>query len=136
MTDNKVKMSNLARRFRLFRKDTGSELPALDAVAPVSTSDSNDSIEKNVAVTTGAEVKPETELEANIQLKKLEKKHRWDPNLPRELVNGIDDATAHHDVNQELKLVDELVENSPYPEVRAAVRNVSASFLHLCLQRL
>lgn len=129
-------MSNLARRFRLFRKDTDSELPALDAVSPVSTSDSNDSIEKNVAVTTDAEVKPETELEANIQLKKLEKKHRWDPNLPRELVDGIDDVTAHHDVNQELKLVDELVENSPYPEVRAAVRNVSASSLQFCSQRL
>lgn len=119
-------MSKLARRFGLFRKDTSSELPSLDAVAHDSTSNSNNSIEKDVAVTTGAEVKPETEIEANIQLKKLEKKHRWDPNLPRELVDGIDDATAHHDVNQELKLVDQLVENSPYPEVRAAVRNVSS----------
>ena len=97
----------------------------MDGDANISTSNSNDSAEKDLAVITAAEVKPETELEANIQLKKLEKKHRWDPNLPRELVDGIDEATAHHDVNQELKLVDQLVENSPYPEVRAAVRNVS-----------
>lgn len=119
-------MFKLARRFKVFGKDTSSEMPAIDAVAHTSTSNSNDSIEKDAAVTTSVEVKPETELEANIQLKKLEKKHRWDPNLPRELIDGIDDATAHHDVNQELKLVDQLVENSPYPEVRAAVRNVSA----------
>lgn len=130
-------MSTLARRFRLFRKSPPQKLPAINTVVSHdSTSNSNDSIEKSGAVASGAEVKPETELEANVQLKKLEKKHRWDPNLPRELVDGIDDATAHHDVNQELKLVDQLVENSPYPEVRAAVRNVSTLLVPPALRLL
>jgi len=118
-------MSNIARRIGFVRKNTTSQLPITDAMELGFVSNSNDSIEKDPAVTTGTEIKPETELEANLQLKKLEKKHRWDPNLPQELVDGIDDATAHHDLGQELKLVDQLVENSPYPEVRAAVRNVS-----------
>lgn len=117
-------MSKFTKRFKFARKDTASDLPSIELVTHDSVSNSNDSILKDAAIATGTEIKPQTELEANIQLKALEKKHRWDPNLPQDLVEGIDDATAHHDVDQELKLVDQLVENSPYPEVRASVRNV------------
>ena len=67
----------------------------------------------------------ETELEANAQLKELQRKHRWDPNLPNSVLDEIDNATHEHDLSGELHLVDALTENSPYPEVRAAVRNVS-----------
>lgn len=92
--------------------------------------------EKNLAAkTTGADITPGEELEANAQLRNIKKKHQWDPNFSEELEEELAEATADHDINGELRLVDELVENSPYPEVRAAVRNVSIS-LHSPSQRL
>ena len=67
------------------------------------------------------------EVEANTTLQNIKKKHRWDPNLPEELEEEIEEKTDGHNLAGEIRLVDELVENSPYPEVRAAVRNVSTS---------
>ncbi|PNY27801.1 Sexual differentiation process protein isp4 [Tolypocladium capitatum] len=46
-----------------------------------------------------------------------------DPNINVDDLGAVDNAVGGHDVNKENQLVDELVENSPYPEVRAAVRN-------------
>ncbi|KAL2814374.1 OPT oligopeptide transporter protein-domain-containing protein [Aspergillus cavernicola] len=56
-------------------------------------------------------------------LKQLKKHHHWDPNLPDEVANEIDDAlsTTNETVLQEI--ADDLLDNSPYPEVRAAVPN-------------
>lgn len=68
-----------------------------------------------------------SEVEANTTLQQIKKKHRWDPNLPEELEEDIEENTDGHNLAGELRLVDELVENSPYPEVRAAVRNVSTN---------
>ena len=65
-----------------------------------------------------------SEVEANTTLQRIKSKHRWDPNLPEELEEEIEEKTGGHNLVGELRLVDELVENSPYPEVRAAVRNV------------
>ena len=76
---------------------------------------------------TGAQLTPADELETAAQLKAIKKKHQWDPNFSEELVDDIEEATQHHDVGGEVRLIDEIVENSPYPEVRAAVRNVSSS---------
>lgn len=70
-----------------------------------------------------------SEVEANTTLHQIQKKHRWDPNLPEELEEEIEENTDGHNFAGELRLVDELVENSPYPEVRAAVRNVSMLIL-------
>ena len=92
---------------------------------PVSSSSDSIGDLKPTAQTSGASVTKEDELEANAQLKDIKDKHRWDPNLPEELEEGIVQATEKHDAHQEIELVDELLENSPYPEVRAAVRNVS-----------
>ncbi|CAD6583618.1 MAG: hypothetical protein ASARMPRED_001375 [Alectoria sarmentosa] len=71
----------------------------------------------------GIEMTPSDELETAAQLKAIKKKHEWDPNFSEDLVEGIEEATQHHDIGGEVRLVDEIVENSPYPEVRAAVRN-------------
>ena len=92
-------------------------------------SGSDDVKEKDaVAVkATGADLAPADELETAAQLKAIKKKHRWDPNFAEDLVDDIDQATTQHDINGEVQLVNEVVENSPYPEVRAAVRNVSYS---------
>lgn len=70
-----------------------------------------------------------SEAEANTTLHQIKQKHRWDPNLPEELEEEIEENTEGHNLAGELRLVDELVENSPYPEVRAAVRNVSMLIL-------
>lgn len=66
-----------------------------------------------------------SEAEANNTLQSIKKKHRWDPNLPEELEEEIEENTGGHNLVGELRLVGELIENSPYPEVRAAVKNVS-----------
>lgn len=76
---------------------------------------------------TGADLSPSDELETAAKLKAIKKKHEWDPNFSEDLFEGIDEATKQHDIGGEVRLVDELVENSPYPEVRGAVRNVSLS---------
>lgn len=92
-------------------------------------SDENVKEKDSVAIkASGAEVTPGDELETAAQLKAIKKKHQWDPNFSEELVDDIEEATQQHDLGGEVRLVDELVENSPYPEVRAAVRNVSSSF--------
>ncbi len=72
-----------------------------------------------------------SEIEANKTLHQIQSKHRWDPNLPEELEEEIEENTDGHNLAGELRLVDELVENSPYPEVRAAVRNVSMFILYV-----
>ena len=91
-------------------------------------SGSNDDVKEKDPVAikaTGADLAPGDELETAAQLKAIKKKHEWDPNFEEDLVGEIEEATQHHDIGGEVRLVEELVENSPYPEVRAAVRNVS-----------
>ena len=64
-----------------------------------------------------------SELEANRELKFLRKLHRWDPNLSSDVNDGMARATADHDATAELELINLIENDSPYPEVRAAVRN-------------
>lgn len=95
-------------------------------------SGSNDDVKEKDSVAikaTGADFAPGDELETAAQLKAIKKKHEWDPNFEEDLVGEIEEATEHHDLGGEVRLVGELVENSPYPEVRAAVRNVRPSSL-------
>ncbi|KAL1845099.1 hypothetical protein VTK73DRAFT_1128 [Phialemonium thermophilum] len=57
------------------------------------------------------------------ELKSIKRAHQWDPNLPAEKVEMIDKALQDGQT-EEIIAVDELfTENSPYEEVRAAVRN-------------
>jgi hypothetical protein len=49
--------------------------------------------------------------------------HAWDPNLEHSKLHAIQDALKQHDVDVEVELEQELEENSPYPEVVAAVQN-------------
>lgn len=94
-------------------------------------SDENVKEKDSVAVkATGAGLTPADELETAAQLKAIKKKHEWDPNFAHELTDEIEEATLQHDVGGEVRLIDEVVENSPYPEVRAVVRNVSSLFTH------
>ncbi|EME50295.1 hypothetical protein DOTSEDRAFT_68981 [Dothistroma septosporum NZE10] len=64
-----------------------------------------------------------SEVEANRRLSAFRDEHNMDPNLPDAAFDAINDATREHDLKGEAALVSELVEDSPYPEVRAVVRN-------------
>ena len=64
-----------------------------------------------------------SELEANRELKFLRKLHRWDPNLSADVVDGMTRAVEDHDNTAEHELINLIENDSPYPEVRAAVRN-------------
>lgn len=61
--------------------------------------------------------------EAVDHLKILKQQHGWDPNLSTDIYDEIDDALNTSDPNARVGIADELLENSPYPEVRAAVAN-------------
>ncbi|KAI9818049.1 MAG: hypothetical protein M1827_000673 [Pycnora praestabilis] len=64
-----------------------------------------------------------SEVEANQTLQALEKQHKWDPNLPSDLHEEMLDAAENFDEKNQVGLVETFVDDSPYPEVRAAVRN-------------
>ena len=57
-------------------------------------------------------------------LKKLKKQTlTWDPNLPNEVEEELEEAFETNDLREKIHIAEELLENSPYPEVRAAVLN-------------
>lgn len=64
-----------------------------------------------------------TDEEAARRLKVFKKNTEFDPNIDHKDIDALDDVVANHDAKGENELVDELIEDSPYPEVRAAVRN-------------
>lgn len=61
--------------------------------------------------------------EITTHLAQLKDHHHWDPNLPDEIFEEIDDALHTSDKDVKTAIAHELTENSPYPEVRAAVVN-------------
>ena len=115
--------SGLGKRFGFGKKNT-AQVETLSG-QPTRTSDSNSGDAEFEKKNEAGVSQLETELEANRALKELERKHRWDPNLPSGTLEDIDEARHAHDMQNEINLVDAMTENSPYPEVRAAVRNVS-----------
>ncbi|KAI1263905.1 OPT family small oligopeptide transporter [Xylariaceae sp. FL1019] len=65
-----------------------------------------------------------TGVEALTVLKEFEHQHHLDPNLPMEEVKAVDAALATGNAEKAADIEVSLLEdNSPYPEVRAAVRN-------------
>ncbi|KAL7622032.1 hypothetical protein AAE478_007533 [Parahypoxylon ruwenzoriense] len=83
-----------------------------DPVINETTSDSSDEKFRSVDIPT-----------AIADLDKIKHAHQWDPNLPQD-VDAVESALKHGDV-EEITEADLLfTEDSPYEEVRAAVRNV------------
>ncbi|KAI1841653.1 hypothetical protein JX265_009332 [Neoarthrinium moseri] len=81
-------------------------------------------VEGDEAYTSGAtyEVGGET-VHPEADLKKFKRLHKWDPFLDTEKLDNVDNALASGDVEKEAALEGSLlVEDSPYPEVRSAVR--------------
>ena len=64
-----------------------------------------------------------TEVEASREVQFLRKLHRWDPNLPEDTRLGLDRALADHSLEEEQAIINLMENDSPYAEVRAAVRN-------------
>ncbi|KAJ5085087.1 Sexual differentiation process protein isp4 [Penicillium argentinense] len=58
------------------------------------------------------------------QLRNLKDHHQWDPNMPDDIVDEVDEALNTDDKGARLDIAHEVLDNSPYPEVRAAVSNV------------
>ena len=70
-------------------------------------------------ITTGAE--PE---DAVAQLRKFKKLHRWDLHLPQDQLESVAAVVEGGDIEKKIAVEQSLLEeDSPYPEVRAAVRN-------------
>jgi hypothetical protein len=95
-----------------------------DAVAQATTNPTSED-EKNATADAEAIVasgyNPE---DAITQLKKFEKLHRWDLHLPQSQIEGVSAAIESGDIEKEVAIEHALLEeDSPYPEVRAAVRN-------------
>lgn len=100
-----------------------------DSESPHGLSKSSGSTGNDKTIVSGIE---EAALEAQEKVKVLHRKHEWDPNLPSDILNDLDDAAHEHDLKHDLNLVSEFEDNSPYPEVRAAVRNVSGTLPFNC----
>ncbi|KAI0018081.1 small oligopeptide transporter [Xylariomycetidae sp. FL0641] len=63
-------------------------------------------------------------IEALNTLKHFEQQHKFDPNLPIDELNDVDAVLETGDAEKGVRVEAALIEdNSPYPEVRAAVRN-------------
>ncbi|KLJ05633.1 OPT family small oligopeptide transporter [Blastomyces silverae] len=56
-------------------------------------------------------------------IQKFKQSHQFDPNLPQEHIDAVRHAAEAGDTEKATALEQELIEDSPYPEVRAAVRN-------------
>lgn len=61
--------------------------------------------------------------EAKDDLQRIQKAHQWDPNLPQEKLDAVQLAVEHGDAADIVDADAMFTENSPYEEVRAAVRN-------------
>ncbi|PGH32845.1 OPT family small oligopeptide transporter [[Emmonsia] crescens] len=56
-------------------------------------------------------------------IQKLKQSHQFDPNLPQKHIDALRHAAESGDTEKAAAIEQNLTEDSPYPEVRAAVRN-------------
>lgn len=78
----------------------------------------------NIAIATGSAVDETAPDDVVAQLRNLKAHHHWDPNLPDDVVDEVNEALETSDKGAQSEIAHELLDNSPYPEVRAAVPNV------------
>ncbi|KAJ5081090.1 hypothetical protein N7456_013328 [Penicillium angulare] len=58
------------------------------------------------------------------QLHGMKGHHHWDPNLPDEVAHELEEVLQTTDTKARSDMVHDLLDNFPYPEVRAAVSNI------------
>ncbi len=123
--DQITRMGLFGKRFSFRQSDRVDSTVDGEPVRSVdSGSSSGGRTDKDKGLASGVQVSAETELEANRKVEDLEREHQWDPNLPQDTLQELDEANHTGDLGKELNLVHLFEDNSPYPEVRAAVRNV------------
>ena len=66
---------------------------------------------------------------ATEDLSGIEKSHQWDPNLPQDKIDAVHDALKSHDLETIREVDHKFTDDSPYEEVRAAVRNTDGEEL-------
>ena len=98
------------KRFR--KQKAGAGLSTSDEKAPVVTGINTDDSGSH-----GSSADVEQDLSSFADM------HAWDPNLDHKKLDAINNAIHDHDIEAETALEHELEENSPYPEVVAAVQN-------------
>jgi len=64
--------------------------------------------------------------EAAADLEQIKHAHQWDPNLPEDKLDAVRKAAAHGDAKEIIEADSLFTEDSPYEEVRAAVRNTDS----------
>jgi len=81
--------------------------------------------DKELGQTTSVSVGEDLAMQRRLSTFKAE--NRWDPNLedPNDTFADIDDTLHDHNVEGEHALVDRLLENSPYPEVRQLDKTIN-----------
>jgi hypothetical protein len=57
------------------------------------------------------------------ELRKVQLSHQWDPNLPQEKIDAINEAVKTGDHEKAVEIEKTLAQDSQYDLVRAAVRN-------------
>ena len=72
-------------------------------------------VKQDVGVSSSFELPEEV---AARRLKAYRQDAQWDPNLANDDLDAIDEVVDHHDGEGENKILGELTENSPYPEVK------------------
>ena len=75
--------------------------------------------EKDVAI----EEKTSDQLDAAADIVAFEKSHQWDPNLPQAEIDALHRAAKTGDAETIREVEEVFADDSPYEEVRAAVRN-------------
>jgi len=100
-----------------------SEGIAIDEIQSSGTSSPKGEKDEKAVGTSSAHDLSEAEAARRLKIFKHNADALWDPNLESDDLQAVDEAVEHHDKDGENHLVSELMDNSPYPEVRAAVRN-------------
>ena len=108
-------MPSIRRPWPVSRRDTDG--------LQANSSSSPESIEMTGDVKTGATATTNP-VEAEKDLQTFKKLHQWDFNLESSKREAIENAVKAHDIEAEIQIDQELEENSPYPEVASAVRNI------------
>ncbi|KAI4871197.1 small oligopeptide transporter [Hypoxylon rubiginosum] len=81
-------------------------------------------VEKSTTNSSDEKLRSEVDVATAIaDLDKIQHAHQWDPNLPQEKLDAVKLALEHGDVKEIAEADLLFTENSPYEEVRAAVRN-------------
>ncbi|KAK7750308.1 hypothetical protein SLS62_007715 [Diatrype stigma] len=114
-------------RFPSFGAGKSAAIEATEVATGSETTDPSPSVvdqEKKPAVdNTAATATAAAVTAAAADLDKIQHAHQWDPNLPREKADALEAALASGDAEKMVAADLLFTEDSPYEEVRAAVRN-------------